>query len=733
MSESISTANAGESNPYSSPNKQNPLIWLLGTFILLPFAIISALLTWFTFSFGRIKRSVIIVFGLVPAALMLIIFAAINVDSILIHERTYELVISFFDGTTSFSLWVGFFLSQLLVGTPLGILGGLLYSSYRWRTRPDWQDFTFRSTPWEIRKGKKVADEIRTDNNTPVDGFTLGINESGNRVIQTDYAAALHTLVVGASGSGKTTTIMSKMRDAIKRGQGIVFIDLKGGNDVPLILHKFAKRYNREFSHWLIQSREGKYSGPSETGPAYYDPLSRGDATRRTDMIIASREWSEQFYKQESQNYLQLLFNVLIGNPKNETSTLSDVVSMLNPRALLNRARPLENNPIYTDIISGIEALNDERISQPKRNAIEGLRSQLEVLLNSSAGEWLLVNPDGMNINLKQTAHRGDIVVFSLDSSQYPELSALVANLIIQDLKTVSSELREDPSPQPMQIFIDEFSAIGSENVIGFINKSRDAKMPVTLATQALGDLKRVNSAFLDQLIGIISSFIIHRANKDDDAEVYAGLTGKTIKKKFVQSVEHKRGRFDSMGKGSGTGSGRVEEVEDYRVSPNEIQELKMGEMIYLTKVPDLQIERVQCIPEDMVEEAIIEDEDFQPTVAIPLVISNPVDENISVVNNEYPTIQENDSKDYEPEESPAIPLGQPVRLSDPDKIAKILGKQQDAAPEISLPPRPQIINNDKSKLDNNIDSTVEVIKNRPRPGLPSKPATSNDKDEFEF
>lgn len=737
MSESISTANAGESNPYyQSDSKKNALVLILGALILLPFAVISAISTWLTFSFGRIKRSVIAVFGLIPATLILIIFGFLNISSILIHEKIYKLILSFFDGTNGINVWLDFLLAQLLIGTPLGILIGLIYSSYRWRTRPDWQEFTFRSSPWEIRKGKKVADEIRTDKNTPVDGFTLGINESGERVIQTDYAAALHTLVVGASGSGKTTTIMSKIRDAIKRGQGIVFIDLKGGNDVPSILNKFAKRYNRHFSHWLIQSREGKYSGPSEMGPAYYDPLSRGDATRRTDMIIASREWSEQFYKQESQNYLQLLFNVIIGNPRNETSTLSDVVSLLNPRALLNRAKPLEDNPIYTDIISGIEALNDERISQPKRNAIEGLRSQLEVLLNSSAGEWLLVNPDGVNINLKQTAHRGDIVVFSLDSSQYPELSSLVANLIIQDLKTVSSELREDPSPQPMQIFIDEFSAIGSDNIIGFVNKSRDAKMPVTLATQALGDLKRVNAAFLDQLIGIISSFIIHRANKDDDAEVYAGLTGKTIKKKFVQSVEHKRGKLDAMGKGSGTGAGRVEEVEDYRVSPNEIQELKMGEMIYLTKVPDLQIERVQCIPEEMVEESILEDDSFQPTIAIPVTPNElhvPVIVDVADVPIDLTGEKLENSTINRSEDNSDTSLRQPVRLSDPDKIAKILGKQQDVAPEISLPPRPKNINKTVDKLDNN-SSTIEAIKNRPRPGLPVKPAEKPlDKDEFEF
>lgn len=707
---------------------------LLG-FIVAPFAMLSGVITWLAFSRWRYRRSVIAAalgIYMVPFTLSWIFFNwfKIMIDGIL---------------TITNGGWLFYLLSQLVLGIPIGVVGGLIYASYRWRLRPEWVEFDFKPSPWEIRKGHKVANEIRLDANTPVDGFTLGVNERGQRVIQTDAAAALHTLVVGASGSGKTTTMLSKIRDAMKRGQGVVFIDLKGGTDIPQALSHLANRYGKKFSHWMIQGRDVTYNGPDKLGPSYYDPLSRGDATRRTDMIIASREWSEIFYKQESQNYLQMLFSVIIGVPKPEVSTLSDVVSLLNPRALLSRAKPLLDNPVYADIISGIEALNDDRISQPKRNAIEGLRSQLEVLLNSSAGQWLLVDPNGHNINLKEVAHKGEVVVFSLDSSQYPELSSLVANLVIQDLKTVSSELREDPSPQPMQIFIDEFSAIGSENIIGFVNKSRDAKLPVTLATQALGDLRRVNEAFLDQLIGIISSFIIHRANKEDDAMVYAGLTGKEMKKKFVQNVEHEVGRFDTMGKGSGTGGGRIEEVEEFRVTPNEIQELRMGEMIYLSKAPLLTIERVLCIPEEIIEEMIPDDNDFNPVI-------NP---SYSMPSTKIEHYQEEEIASEEPtpimfteDEEPLVMPDMPAegRMSDPDKLSKILNNQADVEVRLpSLPKRPMRPSSSTPSLekptvvskpvneDNNVSDNKSNPLIQPKPGLPTANPSPKEKDEFDF
>lgn len=683
MSEAVDTRHAGESNPYNNEGQRNnTTLLVIASTIVAPFVLLAALATWLAFSYLKIRRSVIFVYFM---AYLVFLGWSIPVFGVpLIVDNTVKVFNSIFEngGENIIVPVLLLILGHLIVGAPVGVGVGLIYASWRWMRRPVWQDYDFKPAPWEIWKGKKTIKDIRQGINTPFDGLTLGVNASGERVIQTDASAAAHTLVVGASGSGKTTTLMSKARDAIKRGQSLIFVDLKGGNDIPQILNGFAKKYNRDFKHWTIQPLDSQYKGPAVQGPSCYDPLSRGDATRRKDLLVASREWSEEFYKIEASNYLQLLFHTIILNPRPEVSTLSDVVSLLNPKALLMRAEAtMERNPEYSDILSGIESLNDPRISQAKRNAIEGLRSQLEVILNSAAGRWLLVDPNGNNINMKEAAHKGHVIVFSLDSSNYPELAALVANLIIQDLKTVSSELRDDPAPYPTQIFIDEFSAIGSDNIIGLINKSRDAGLPVTLSTQALGDLRRVNEAFLDQLLGIINSFIIHRANKDDDAMVYAGLTGTVKKKRFAQTVEYTVGRFGGIGKGSGTGGGRVEEYEDYRVSPNEIQELQTGEMIYLTKSPNM-IEKVTVIPEGdvdvMIEPDSVEYQNITTTnIALPKVVVEYIIPEIKTVASETNlpeiTFDEDESKTPQLKTETFMP-----RPPDMQKIAKIFNKNID-------------------------------------------------------
>lgn len=564
-------------------------------FILSPLTVLSAVATYLAFAWQKIKLSVIFWLGLVPYLVVIAIFYNFVISqfmkswTVTVPAMTSQ-KIGIFDGLLQI------FAQQALLAIPLGIVAGLVYSAYRWRTRPVWLETTFRLSPLEYFIKRKNIKDIKADRNSPRDGMTLGIGDRGKKIVQTYNESRAHTLILGAAGSGKTTTLLSRLRDSIKAGQGVVLIDLKGGVDVPLAVSELAKRYDRKFTHWLLQPKGIPYTGPAEDGPAYYDPLARGEATRRKDLLIESRRWSEEYYKQEASSYLQMLFSVLVANPKEGVSTLSDVVELLNPLALQSRAIPLGVNPEYADIIRSIDSLNDEKLSAGKKSAIDGLKSQLEVLLHSIAGPYLQVDPKGNNnINLKQAAHEGQIIVFSLDASNYGELAALVANLIIQDLKTVSSELRQDPANKPFQVVIDEFSAIGSENVIGLANKSRDADMPVTLTTQALGDLRAVNPAFLDQLLGIVNSFIIHRTNKQDDAEVCSGLTGTVIRKRFNESVVYSTG-FITRGGARGVGS--VEDIEEYAVKPNEIQHLRMGEMIYVNKSP-MRVERVLCIPED--------------------------------------------------------------------------------------------------------------------------------------
>lgn len=725
---SVSTVFAGESGPEDSRsgNRGAFAFILLLIFILLPIVAISALGTWLAFSWFRIRRSVIASFlGLYMVLLLpFLIFTPMVSAYIASWTQSFP---SIFEGQKTseqiISLIIGIILIQAPLSIPIGIVLGLLYSSWRWFIRPKWEERSFRLTPWQWWQRRKNIEDIANDRNGPNNGTTLGISaEDGHKVIQTDKEASAHTLVVGASGSGKTTTLMGQARDIIRREHALVFVDLKGGTDVPKILEEYARRYNRPFRHWLLQPPREQYVGPAENGPAYYDPISRGEATRRKDLIIGGKKYegNADYYKTIAEDYLQKAFEVLINNPDPNVTALEDIAALLDPKVLAERAYPLGHQPHFRQLVEEINRMVDDRMDRDEKSVVISLRKQFSTLALSIAGTWLRKDPTGMNdINLKDVADNGEVVVFSLDTSNYPELSSTLGNLIIQDLKTVSSELRQNPSMYPMHVFIDEFSSIESDNVYSLVNKSRDAGIPVTLSTQALGDLRKVGEAFLDQLLGIINAFLIHRTNTEDDAEVYAGLTGTVTRKKFRQQVEHTQ-NFFGLGRGSGSGGGFLEDVEEYRVPVPEIQSLKTGEMIYVAKSDGFHIERVIVIPED----GKLADPDNRPRpvlgeAALPI---NKETEIVSTISFEE---EENASNTFTPKPVNKEKLNQIFNRPVDDLLTPINDKNSFEKKLLPPAPTPNVKNNESPKPNISIPN-IPNVKNKeaPTPLEENKPIT---------
>jgi hypothetical protein len=396
-----------------------------------------------------------------------------------------------------------------------------------------------------------------------------------------------------------TTTMLMGMRDVIRRGNGLIVVDCKGGPDVPEQVAEWASRYGRKFYHWSMIDPREEYVGPADDGPAYYDPVGRGDPSRRKDLIIGSQRWDVEYYKTVIGDYLQTAFTVMsLVPPTEDVDTLRDIADLLSPQNLIRRASVIPKKD-YPDLALALQRLAN--LGDQEKSGINNMYARLNTIMSSIAGAWLRKDPEGTkDIDLLKIAHEGDVVVFSLDTSNYEETSALLAGLIVQDLKTVSSSLREYPAATPVHVYIDEFAAVDATNISGLLAKARDAKMPVSLATQALADLRRREAHFDSQVIGIVGSFLIHRANGEEDARVYAGLSGLTMKRTTRMSLEYKTGAMNTMDAASSSGKGFSEEKEAYRIDPGVFQSLKQGQCVMIAKIPDERyIAPVRVVRED--------------------------------------------------------------------------------------------------------------------------------------
>ena len=389
----------------------------------------------------------------------------------------------------------------------------------------------------------------------------LGLDASGRSVSLDEQQLGAHGLIVGASGSGKSTTLLTIAAQQILHGRPVVMIDLKGSLELAAQLRAAAGAAGRPLRIW------------TPDGPEHWNPLAHGNATELKDKLISTERFSEPHYQRAAERYVQLAIQV-IGElrPAREPS-LAQVVELLDPRRLGQMTRQLA--PARRNALQEyLTALTPDQLS-----AVRGLQSRLAVISESHTGAFL--EPAAGAIDLRRALAGPEVVLFSLNSSTYGQLAAQLGTLALQDLVTATGARERAGRPQPpATVAIDEFSALGADHVMALVARGRSAGVSVLLATQELADLDSVSRGFRQQVIGSTAVKIAHRQDVSESARAIAALTGTT--RVWEQSYSRPTGLLGS----SGSARVNTRPVDRPRVDPSLIQDLPTGASVVITKLP---------------------------------------------------------------------------------------------------------------------------------------------------
>jgi hypothetical protein len=427
----------------------------------------------------------------------------------------------------------------------------------------------------------------------------LGSDRAGRPVTLSDEQLAAHALIVGATGSGKSTTMLTILADHIARGRPVVALDMKGSPAFARELGRAAAAAGRGLRVW------------TPDGPSHWNPLAHGNATALKDMLISTERFSEPHYQRAAERYLQTAFTVLHAAHPGRPAQIDEVVAVMEPRRLASALRDVPA-PLAARVADYLGGLTPDQES-----AVRGLGTRLALLSESTAGRYLAPG-EGPAIDLATALDGGDVVLLSLNSSIYGKLAAQLGALAIQDLtssaghrlhaksvlpdsvathaglgpipaKSVTPDsVASDagPGPIPATVAIDEFSALGADNLLALLARGREAGVPVLLATQELADLERAGHGFRDQVMGIVGVTIAHRQALHRSATMVSQLAGTEW---AWQETETVRGLFARPGLSRGTR--RLEEQPV--VHPNEIKMLAPGEIVMIAGLPRVRIERL--------------------------------------------------------------------------------------------------------------------------------------------
>ncbi len=336
----------------------------------------------------------------------------------------------------------------------------------------------------------------------------VGEEESGRRSVSIPLGGptgGTHTLVVGATRSGKTVTMTWMAARAIEHGMGAIVVDPKGDRDLARELRDAARAAGRPFVEWSPQ------------GPSVYNPYDRGSETEIADKALAGERFTEPHYLRQAQRYLGHEVRTL--RTAGVEVSLRTLVEHLDPSRLELLARSLPECSAQ-DVHDYLDSLTTRQQSD-----LTGVRDRLAIMAESDIGHLLDPQTPGMErLDLLVAAKARAVVYFNLQADSRPLLAQMLGAAIVGDLQAMVAALQG--RPVPTLVTIDEFSAISPDRVVGLFARAGGAGVSLALGTQELADLRVPGREMLkEQVMGNLSALIAHRQVVPASAELIASLT----------------------------------------------------------------------------------------------------------------------------------------------------------------------------------------------------------------
>jgi type IV secretory pathway TraG/TraD family ATPase VirD4 len=136
---------------------------------------------------------------------------------------------------------------------------------------------------------------------------------------------------------------------------------------------------------------------------------------------------------------------------------------------------------------------------------------------------------------------------------------------------------------------VDEFSALGGDQMAALFARGREAGVCVLVATQELVDLERAARGLRDQILGNTTIKIVHRQDVPGSALTVAQMIG-------TETVWEET-RYTGAPFGYDTGRASRRQAERFVVHPNTIKTLPRGQAVVIAKIPRAGTRIVQVTP----------------------------------------------------------------------------------------------------------------------------------------
>jgi hypothetical protein len=370
-----------------------------------------------------------------------------------------------------------------------------------------------------------------------------------------------HALYAGTTGSGKTTAILNNMEHCAKTGLPFIMLDGKGSPDLPAKIKQIADKYGRKFKLFTLKPED--INGELATCLAAYHPFSTGTFTEFKNRIMslfsAAEGRGQQHYVIGEETAINTILAVL--ERSGHDFDLHTVCQFVQDITLLKELAILTKDQA---LIKEVDLLDEEKIGD--------VGKVLKLFIFSSFGHLFDTKKMEDVIKIQESIINNEIVLFMFDSSSYKEDTKKIAKLVINDINSAFSTMMGNTgSIKKCYCVFDEFASYASNNLADTLTLHRSNGMHAIVGTQGLETVSLASSEtarVAEELIACCGTFLVLQLQHEGDIERLANLMGTRKAYEVTRQIDI------SEGEGA-TGMGSSKQINEYKIHPSEIRELR--------------------------------------------------------------------------------------------------------------------------------------------------------------
>ncbi|MEP4197841.1 MAG: DUF87 domain-containing protein [Aliishimia sp.] len=308
-----------------------------------------------------------------------------------------------------------------------------------------------------------------------------------------------HTLVLGQTGTGKSTLLLNMMRQDAEAGQGFLLLDPHGD-----LVDGIKPHLPDNAIHWDIADPECIYGyNPLTYVPDQYRPLL---AAGIIDAL--KNQWSDAWGVRME----HLLRFTLLALLSRRGSSLADIVPMFTDKAFRR---------IVLQSVTDKQVLSfwqDEYSKMNYKNAFDGvapIANKLGAFLSNPVVRKSLCKPE-QPLRLRRIMDEGTPLVIKLAKGRLGSDVADVIGGLILSLTSQAAFTRVDQlerERRPFIIYADEFHNFTTKSVSGMLSELRKFKVGLVLSGQYIS---QSSSSIQDALFGNVGNIITFRCGVQD-------------------------------------------------------------------------------------------------------------------------------------------------------------------------------------------------------------------------